>query len=85
MATPPPQPRPVNATPDGIELFVDGAGKPIVMLLTPITRITVMKKKDAAGKVVEKTPLDTLSGTVWMGIGITILAVVIIRVVVMMT
>jgi hypothetical protein len=66
-----------------METFVDGGGKIIVGILTPITRITVRKSKDAQGKVVEKTPLDSLSGTVWWGIGLTVVSVVIIRILAM--
>lgn len=70
----------------GIEAFVESPiGKLIVGILTPISRITVMKKKNTEGKVVEKTPLDTPSGTVWAGIILLVVLVVLVRVVVMLT
>ena len=53
-------------------------GKLLVGLLTPLTRVTVMKSKNAQGQVVEKTPLDNLWGTVIAGVvllGIIIVAV----------
>lgn len=88
MTTQPIQPKaPAPAPPpSGIECFVESPiGKLIVGILTPITRITVMKTKDATGKVVEKTPLDSLSYTVWAGIILTVVTVAIVRVVVMLT
>jgi len=85
QTTQPPIPYAVGATPDGMETFVDGGlGKLIVGILTPLTRITIRKSKDAQGKVTEKTPLDTISGTVWMGVGILIVSLVIIRVIAML-
>ena len=78
---------PTPAAPNpGIEAFVESPiGKLIVGILTPITRITVMKSKDAQGKVIEKTPLDTPGGTVKAGIVLLVLLVVLVRVVVMLT
>ena len=85
MTTQPAAPAPAPTTPPGsntgIEAFVQSPlGKIIVAILTPITRMTVMKSKDAQGKVVEKTPLDGLQGTVIGGVVLTLVLVVAIRV-----
>jgi len=86
VTTQPNAPAPGPMPTSGIVAFVESPiGKIIVGILTPIARITVMKSKDSAGKVVEKTPLDSLSGTVWAGIIITVCLVVGIRLVVMLT
>lgn len=78
--TPASPPAPAMPT-GGIETFVESPiGKLIVGILTPITRITVIKSKDAQGKVVEKTPLDTLSGTVWGGIALLVVLVIAVRI-----
>ena len=80
------QARPISAEPDGIETFVENPlGKLTVAILTPFMRFTVRKTKDAQGKAVEKTPLDTISGTVWTGIILLVASVIIIRIVVALT
>ena len=73
---------PAAAAPNpGIEAFVESPiGKLIVGILTPITRVTVMKSKDAQGKAVEKTPLDTLQGTVIAGLVLLVVLVIAIRI-----
>ena len=62
-----------------IQQFVDSPiGKPLVWVLTFLSRVTVMKRKDAEGKVVEKTPLDSVNGTIIAGVillGVLLLAV----------
>lgn len=62
-----------------IEKFVESPiGKPLVLVLGVLSRVTVMRKKDAQGKVVEKTPLDSVQGTIIAGVvllGMLLLAV----------
>ena len=85
MTTQPKAPAPPSAASPaptgGIEAFVQSPiGKLIVGILTPITRVTVMKGKDAQGKTVEKTPLDTLNGTVIYGIVLTVILIAAVRI-----
>jgi len=59
-----------------IESFVNSPlGKLIVGFLTIIARITVIKTKDG-----EKTPLDTVHGTIIAGLVILAIAIIVIRV-----
>ncbi len=82
MTTTPPQPplaTPTKAS--GIEAFVTMfPGNLIVAILTPITRVTVMKKEYAQGKVVERTPLDTINGTVISGFVLLAVLIALIRI-----
>ena len=81
---PTPPAAPPAAANSGIEAFVvSPLGKIIVGILTPITRVTVMKSKDAQGKSIEKTPLDNLNGTVVAGLVLTVALVVAVRIWVM--
>ena len=81
MSTTPQQPTPAPTKASGIESFVTMfPGNLIVAILTFITRITVMKKKDAQGKTVEKTPLDTVKGTVISGFALLAIIIVLIRI-----
>lgn len=79
-----PSSKPASAPATGgmsIETFTDSPlGKLIVSFLTFLSRVTVMKRKTADGKVVEKTPLDSLWGTVFAGVVVLCIVIVAIRI-----
>jgi hypothetical protein len=55
-------------------------GNLIVAVLACIARVTVIKRKDAQGKVVEKTPLDSVNGTVIAGFVMLAVLIVLVRI-----